>query len=210
MEKKVSDIILELEDKINLILGFVKTNDLNNKLILDRLNKLGDKQFFAQIFAQKVAQRTFPQIEMDDEHTKMAKEAAIQDLAVADPIVSKDPVLIKKTNDELPILEEDPGVQPGRRDIRVPGTPDSKKTVVSQKLLYPDGKVAVLATVKVYDMQNKLIKQTRTNSGGKYTVSLSPGKYMISIYKPATTDKPQIKEEKIVEVQASDSPMEIG
>jgi hypothetical protein len=69
---------------------------------------------------------------------------------------------------------------------------EGKNITVKQKVMYPDGKPAVLSKVELFDSEKKSIKVTRTAPNGSWNVLLPPGKYAVHVTKAPTTDKPKI------------------
>lgn len=184
-DRKATDILLEIDRKIDLLLKYQTTNDLNQKLILDRLNRL---------LKVNVEHFTTVQTEMPANKPLMAKPAQM---------ASED---INEYGEVQKEVELQPKI--GRRDQRIP-TQDGKKIAVQQKIVYPDGKNVIIATVEIYNMSNVLVKRTRTNSAGKWNATLDPGKYLIHITKSATTEKPLVEQRYEVEIPISHGPLEL-
>lgn len=189
MEKKASEILLELEQKVDLILGYLKTSDLNYKLIIARLDKL----------TSLVNQNTFTQ------PATISKTNILDNKLIPKPAVVEFHEMDEENN---PVINEELQPQAGRRDLRTQGQ-NKKKTQVQQKISYPDGKVVILANIEIFDNNKKLVKQTRTNSAGKWNASLSAGKYFIKIYKAPTSNKPLISKEYEVDIPESDILLEL-
>ena len=188
MEKKASELLLELEQKIDLILGYLKTSDLNYKLIIARLDKL------ASSINQPIA-------------TTPVKPSMVPTVPQLTPRIAV-PEFQEVDENNLPIINEELQPQSGRRDQRTPGQ-NKKKTQVQQKISYPDGKVVILANVEISDGAGQVVKQTRTNHAGKWSAALEPGKYLVKIYKPPTSNKPVVEQKFVVDIPASDTPLEL-
>ena len=195
MEKKASEILLELEQKIDLMLGYLKTGDLNYKLIIARLDKLAslvNQNTSSQQYGNAV--RTAVGQTNVGEHKLVLKPAAVEFHEVDEENNS--------------VINEELQPQAGRRDLRTPGQ-TKKKTQVQQKIAYPDGKVVILANIEIFDSNKKLVKQTRTNSAGKWNASLEPGKYFVKVYKAPTSNKPVVEQQYEVDIPMSDTPLEL-
>jgi hypothetical protein len=186
MEKKASEILLELEQKIDLMLGYLKTSDLNYKLIIARLDKLAS-------LINQTPSVSLPQTKIL-ENKLIAKPAVVEFQEVDE-------------NNSL-IINEELQPQVGRRDLRTQGQ-SIKKIQVQQKITYSDGKVVILANVEIFDSSNNLVKKTRTNSAGKWIANLDPGPYLIKIYKPPTSNKPVVERQYEVQIPISDVPVEL-
>lgn len=104
---------------------------------------------------------------------------------------------------------EETKVSVPQRNQRVPATASSKNASILGRLVYPDGKNVILADIKLLSETGEILKSTRSNSVGKYSFSIPIGKYVISYFKPAVSDKPEIKKEKHIEILNTDAPFEI-
>ena len=171
MEKKASELLLELEQKINLIIGYQKTNDLNYKLIIARLDKL------TNIITQRFTSTT-----------SLANSS---------------------TNVMFHEVSENQTIESNLSKVTSKSDVVAGKTQVQQKICYPDGKIIILANVEIYDIANKLVKKTRTNSAGKWTAALDPGRYNVKIFKPPTSNKPLVERKYEIEIPISEVPIEL-
>lgn len=86
----------------------------------------------------------------------------------------------------------------------------ARKRVVQEKITYGDGKVIILAQVEIFDLDGNLIDKKKTNSTGKWTVSLLPGKYLVRVAKPRTSTKPQATGQYEILVLPGDKPLQLG
>lgn len=211
MERKASEVLLELEKKVDQILQYLKNIDFNNKLILERLNKAPVEPAAAPKPVTSPPQRKMPSVESVSSPGKTV-------------LVSKPPVKppaeyeFHEVDEEgNPQIQEELQPKTGRRDIRTP-IKQGQKTQVQQKIIYPDGKNVILANVEIFttvlDARGKLEKTavgkpTRTNSAGKWLAALDPGRYTIRIFKGATSNKPVVEHVYEVEIPLSEAPIEL-
>lgn len=221
MERKATDILIDLERKIEQLLGYKKTEDLNQKLILDRLNKLLDR------LNELLELKSQPNSAVVKPQPSSAKLPSVGAYVEPTPPIAMLPsgknIISAKNEFEFVDVDEEGNeqlkedLQPlGRRDIRTPVS-QGKKTQVQQKIIYPDGKNVILANVEVYTMvpglkgksEKKIAKQTRTNSSGKWAAALDPGKYYIHVFKSATNNKPIVELNYEVEITLSDTTLEL-
>ncbi|HVI41871.1 MAG TPA: hypothetical protein VM577_14570 [Anaerovoracaceae bacterium] len=221
MERKASDVLLELEKKVDQILQYLKNIDFNNKLILERLNKAPVESAKPIAAAPPPApQRKMPSAGPYVPPTPPTAVAPAGKAPAGKTLMTK-PVTDYEFHEVLDDgenhqIHEDLQPKLGRRDIRTPMQQD-KKTQVQQKIMYPDGKNVILASVEIFTLipdgkgklEKKLVKQTRTNSSGKWLAALDPGKYSIHIFKTATTNKPVVEQAYEVEIPLSDAPLEL-
>jgi hypothetical protein len=164
--RKISDVIIDLEAKINRMAGLFQNLDNNIKLILNKLNNQPQQTAWVPPSAGKV--------------TVAPKNAP--------PVTSG--ALIAEPYEESPIdhlkgpeIEEEV-VHKGKRRGRVPADPSqSTKIAVSQQIVYPDGKNLFLASVEIFDADGNLVKQVRTNTNGRWIAPLDQGEYTIHVLK---------------------------
>ena len=141
-DRKATDILLDLEAKIDKALAYLATIDMNHKLLLNKLNSLSTKE------PQDLPVQSPPK-----------PEYVFSD--VDDPM-----------EDESipPELEVDKNPTGKRRAARGQNL-DVKMVPVQQKITYPDGSNVCVAKVEIHDSTGKLVKQMRTNQVGKWMIS---------------------------------------
>lgn len=196
-ERKATDILLDIEKTLNLVLGYQKTNDLNQKLLLNRLNKIvtGLENKSAAPVKRQPSVEAFVTVPTPPSKTLVAKPMQVTNAEDFD-------------EEGKPQIEVELQPKTGRRDIRMP-TQQGKKVAVQQRIHYPDGKNVILASIEITDAAKNVIKKTRTNSAGKWNATLDPGRYFIHVTKSATTEKPVVEHRYEVEIPISDSPLEL-
>lgn len=186
-KRTATKAILEIEETLSKMSKFVQNTDNNVKLILDRLNKVTK-----QLEENKSK-------ELPKEKTKSKK--IIEQPMVAEPFVQQ----AKSINE----LEEDPLPRhTKRRDSRVP----VKKTLsvaVSQIIETPNSKPAVLAQVEILNSDGKIIKQTRTNTNGRWVAPLEPGFYTVNVLKRGDQSKKPMNTSFTIEIPEGDGPLEL-
>ncbi len=176
MERKATDVLLDLEKKVDLILGYLKTIDLNNKLILNKLNKKAKSAAITvestSVALPKVEAFLDPQVLVNLE--KRSKEESLTFPTVSESNLTEKPIITKKVS-------------------------------VNQKVLYPDDKGVILANVEIYNLNQELVKKTRTNNVGKWATTLDPGKYKIHVYKTGTPEKPAVESQFEIDIPYTES-----
>ncbi len=203
MERTSSEVLLELEAKIDTILGYLKTIDLNNKIILSRLNKdnaLAGKVVNPAVPALPVQISALPRVEAFTGALPPSINKNVTSLPIKHP--SSGDSLLKDL--ETQFIE----VQNDATKI-IPQSGDGKKIPIQQKVLYPDNKVVVLANIEIFDTNKNLIKKTKTNNVGKWNALLEPGAYVVHVFKSGTVDKPSIDRKFEISVPVIDTPIEL-
>lgn len=207
-DKKISDIIAELELKIDNLLGYVKNIDFTNKLILSKLSKLEENKSSVILSnsTEKYVHKVDPAINLIDAQ-------GLPDLNK--PVYFKDgaELIFKNADDELVSFKDadEPAPEPlPLPPLPIDVEPQSKKTrksgkvTVEQSISYPDGTKAVLVNVEIYTASNVLVKKTRTTSIGKWSALLDPGKYFVRLTKAPVNGKPSINKQFEVDVVSNE------
>jgi hypothetical protein len=209
-DRKASEVLLDLENRVSILAGLIQNIDNNVKLMLDRMNRQ------AQVpRAQQAVPQPPPQPEMWQPKRQMISAEAPDlprpqtDKLVARPVQEQPYEL-----DEFgkPELMEEVVHRGKRRDLRQPAdSSQSKKVAVSQQVLFPDGKAIFLASVEILDERGQLVKQTRTNSQGRWLAPLDPGDYTVHILKRMGADskKPPVELRFQVQIPESGRPVEL-
>ena len=188
-EKKISDIILDLESKIDYILESIKNIDFTNKLILSKLSK-------NNLYVEK--------IDTSNQFTFNKKnESGLDSVDQPNPshvktdIKQADQVVFKDADEQVVFKDVDEIVETKK-------TRKSGKITVEQFVSYPDGTKAVLVNVEIFNASNSLIKKSKTNSGGKWTALLDSGKYLIKLTKAPVNGKPAIQKQFEIDVVSNE------
>jgi hypothetical protein len=186
-EKKISDIIFDMQTKINQLVGLYTNMDNNIKIILNRLNTQSKNNNLTE---NKQAIRSAGSLSV----SAIGVAPAVK-LPPGPPIKEPEPefdndVLVARPfdesfdDDERELIEE--VIPKGkRRDLRKPAdSTQGTKVAVSQQIQYNSGKVLFLANVEIIDVSSgQIVKQTRTNQKGRWIAPLDPGEYLIHISK---------------------------
>lgn len=189
-DRKATDILLDLETKVDRMLAYIATIDMNHKLLLNRLNS-GQAKF-------------------QDPHSSQTNLVEVKPKDVeyefknADETIAEDPM---DDNSAAPELEVDKNPNGKKRNTRSHTT--GKMVPVQQKICYPDGSNVCVAKVEVCDLQGNLVKQMRTNQVGKWMMSLTPGDYNVTIVKMQSTNKPKVDLKYQITIPYSDSIVEL-
>lgn len=86
-----------------------------------------------------------------------------------------------------------------------------RKSVVEQRITYPDGRPVILAAVKVaeLDIPTNVIDKVRTDSHGKWHSQLFGGKYVVEVIKGPTAANRGFKMEYEIEVSGDGKPLSL-
>lgn len=214
MERKATDVILDIEKKLDLLLEYYKTADFNQKLILSKLAALEKSILNVPVLppivksSATVEAFTAPSFV----EAKLPTSPPSRKILVATPVNNIGQASFDEQGEPEVLLDLKPSK---RRDQRpavsiTPPASTAKTTSVQQRIAYPDGKNVILANVEIFDLSGQLVKKTKTNSAGKWSAVLAAGTFKIHISKGATSEKPAVEYKLQVEIPLSDSPLELA
>lgn len=174
--RKASDILISLEEKLNTVLKLVSVYDMNTKLILDRTNKI-----FSILEKMQLPEQPKPQLPQEEK---------------------KEEDIVQVQKGETIQIEEKPFINKrGRKSQAIKS--DRKIPVIQQVVMKTENnslKDVFLADVNILDEENNLVHKCKTNTSGKWQAQLSAGKYNINIVKTDTSTKRKHDISKQIEV----------
>lgn len=224
--RKASDVVIDLEQKVDLLTKLVYGNDLHSKLMLDRLNRIASSleelvrlgrgtsgpanQQTNQVEARTGSGPTRPSFvpaslgdqEGDFPSFRPQTEGDVSSVLIhrEEPgfsmSVEKEPVGIRRT---------------ARPESYTEQSQNKKLTPVFQKVFDQTGnKMIFMADVEIYRAEDhSLALKTRTTAAGKWQAPLPSGAYVVSIMKRENAGRKRLEYEKMFEVSESDSPIEL-
>jgi hypothetical protein len=205
-KRTATDILINLESEINLLSNRVRNSENLLKLLLAKIN--GQNTFFGKTvdypINKTVEQENITVINKDNFNDRV-KTSKFTEIAKANGI---DVNNVETSTNSTGMIEAN--VRGTARGQRGPKISESKFSV-SQ--LLTDGKTPLfLANIEVLDENGDLVNQTRTNTKGKWLMSLSPGKYDVHVSKrfPPESGKKSIDNTHSIEVYPSDKPVELS
>ena len=157
--RKASDILVSLEKKIDMMNRITAGQDLNSKLMLDRLNRIC-------VLLEGISQFSQPSVTEPIVALEDVQDAESE--AIVDPIVVEtNPTGFRRTArpESYPTTEE--------------FASQDKVVAVAQKITWNDGKPALMAEIEIRDQERNLVAKSRTNTGGKWQAPLKPGNYTV-------------------------------
>jgi len=183
MERKATDILLDLESKIDRLLLHIANMDNNYKIIISRLDQIKNNSVLPSLsgnvsnFSEKLPK-------LNDVLNKKSTEEI--------------PEFINVSSEEAPVKHN---------KIRV------SQVVKYAKSKNIKQNNVVLASVKIYDSKGKeggtIVGENRTDQNGRWKIDLSPGEYFVHIVKPASSQKPQIDSYFAINISGDKSSLEL-
>ena len=187
-KKTVTEIVLDLESKVNEVLLYVKNIDSNYKLLLNRISNLDKKVGTGGNVTISGGNSTINKpggkIEINPGPTVVPEPPKVPTKFEDLPKRSKwDEIMesqgVSPDEDPYELIEE---VKPtGQRRGQRVAKAESDRVSVSQ-IVHHFGKPLFLATVEVWGEEG-LIKKTRTNTNGRWNAAVPPGNYKIQVDK---------------------------
>ncbi len=164
--KKASDVILEIDSKIDNLLNFFKNHDNNQKLIISRLDKIYKK------LEEMPEDRSFSRIAQDLEQSIQQDSGKPNEFEFTEVPSVSDVSSIKK------VLVH--------QTIKYPKVNNKQLPVILAKVnIYQEPGLKSNPGMKP-------MESCVTNANGIWEAELSPGKYFVHIVKPNTNTKPLV------------------
>lgn len=200
-EKKVTEVIQEIKNEVDEILSYIKNMDFKYTLILDRLNRLIEKETSGKLPTVEASEIVFPEYQpvlasQPSPNLKSKLQLALEQ-------AQKD----QDEEDQIGLATQQDGK---RRTLRQHAENQNRQIPTQQRIIYKDGKAIYMANVEVFDANQKLVKQVKTNQAGKWLAPLAPGEYQIKISKGANALKQKVEVSYMVTIPNQDSTVDLG
>lgn len=224
--RKASDILLNLETKVETLLGVVSSQDLTIKVLSNKLNILIQS-------IEKIA--NVPKISVEAANVNSLSQINV--LSEQNLLIDTSPQGFRRSSrpetfegDSAYLNKPQPKVQKEKvseiivpaqattanvmspQDVqpKAPKEKSSKNSIpVMQRIVDKNGKSVFLANVEINDVNGAEVFKTRTNGTGKWMASLAPGNYKIIIRKGESLTKDKIESIQDVIVDGTQSPLEL-
>ncbi len=232
--RKATDILLEILTKLDQVLAFQRTQDLNVKIISNKLNTLiaelertPDGTEFKMNPTAEVPPLEFLPLPLPLEQAPLGFRRTSR------PETYTTEKERNQTSRPAPRVEAaDTGKRPAPPQTPQPALPkpapaDEWKTIsmpnmqseeagsagkvaVSQRIVDKNNKVIFLASVEIINKQtNELALKTRTNSMGKWQAVLPPGVYSVNIAKSESMSKEKVQMNQEIRIDGKNSTQEL-
>jgi len=227
--RKATDVLLELESKIDVLLNIVRNQDLNIKVLSNKLNSL---------IANKtvVAANQPPQITVEAVNTNFTM---VPEPKVQIPISSEEKIPIddnpkgfrrtsrpetysgdnsylpKKTGPKFPVQMPAEAIVPKEALSKAPPVEQPKENShinavpVQQRVVDKNGKSVFLADVSIINSGGEKVFKGRTNGTGKWMAALAPDTYKIVISKRESVTKEKVDLIQEIIVDGKTTPLDL-
>ena len=216
--RKATDILLAIEAKLDTALAAIRAQDLNQKIMSNKLNELLAKIDSVEAAEQPVMAKPFveaPIVTSTDPELSIKVEAEqLGFRRTSRPETYATPTLLNEVRKPAPpppaepvpppvISRPPPPSEEEWKTISMPALPKMKseeassnigKVAVEQRSVDKNGKAVFLANIEITDKEtNKVESKTRTTSVGKWQAVLPPGIYNVKITKSESVSKQKIE-----------------
>jgi hypothetical protein len=226
--RKATDVLLDLEQKVDLLLNMFKTIDLNYKVLSNKLNQLID--VFDKMQKNNSVNPPKFSIEAVQSSPLMSNfkpsEKQVPIFAEATVPVENNPVGFRRTSRPETFTEVPSVPKPIKAEAEIivnqpqqvevapikekPAITNSINAIpVMQRIVDRNGKAIFLADVEVLNSSNERVNKARTNGAGKWMMSLTPGTYRVLINKRESLTKEKMESVQEITVDGSKSPLEL-
>lgn len=198
-EKKITEVIQEIKTEVSEILAFIKNMDFKYTLLLDRFNKLVTQVTQKEVVIPNKIQPvhdseiTFPEYQSVQKKTVLEQTPSLK---------SKIKLALEQARQDQPELSKNSNSQYLETQIR--------QIPTQQRINYSDGKPVFMATVEIFDSNQNLVKQTKTNQVGKWLASLGTGEYIVKVTKGNSPLKPKVVLNYRISIPNQDSIVDLG
>jgi hypothetical protein len=195
-KRSATDILLSLESKINTLEQRSQNTEYLLKALLGKTNK-----------AVSVSTPSESQFVVNkDNFENRPKTNRFSEMAESQGVSLDDHEMISSFGISEMSESAVRGSSRGQRGAK----PKGSKTSVSQTINCGNSPV-FLANIEVFDENNELISNTRTNTKGRWLSALYPGNYNVHILKryPPDSGKKPIDTSYQITVPSSDKPLEL-
>lgn len=164
MERKATDILLDLESKMDKLLLHVANMDNNYKIIISRLDQIRNNNISSSV-SSNISEQALPQVSKSFNKEILEEPVNFINVIDSSPHIKHDKVRVSQV-------------------VKYPKSKNIKQNnVVLAAVKIYDSKGKEGGTI---------VGENRTDQNGRWKIDLSPGDYFVHIVKPASTQKPQI------------------
>lgn len=221
--RKATDVLLSLEAKVDTLISMIRSYDLNQKIMSNKLNSI--LQIISDNKTSNAPQVTIEAIMNHEDNRKIpiSSEHAIP--------VETNPIGFRRTsrpetyeNTPVPTKKQTLTPPPTEAVARVPSQAISPKIEeneftdfdekrgsipVQQRVVDKNGKSIFLADVEIFTDKGEFVTKTRTNGAGKWQAPLAVGVYRVVIQKLESLTKERVKLEQQINIDGRTSVVDL-
>jgi len=221
--RKASEVILSLENKVDILLGLVRSLDLNIKVLSNKLNQLLAKQETSSpkivVEAANVALPALSSFNSERDVLISPEDSSLMEVnpkgfrrTSRPETFSGDDIYLNRESKEAPKAEAivpRPKDKPSNTPKSVPNTSPPASIVATMQRIIRGGKSVFMADVEITNMTTGKVEKSRTNAVGKWNAPLQPGGYRIVVRKQEIASKEKFEIEQNIQIDGKQSPLEL-
>ncbi len=183
--RKATDVLISIESKLEALLNYHKSQDLNLKILSNKLNSLTEALPKAlENIKEKPPSPKFIVEMADSPHVeKISSEKNLQ--------IETSPTGIRRTSRDF---QEDNFTDYDQKveTKKIAPIADGKIVQVTQRVVDKNQKSIFLADVEIKNVNGEVVQKIKTNSVGKWSTNLEPGQYRVNVYKRENASRQKI------------------
>lgn len=207
--RKATDILLELENKVNSLILMIKSQDLTIKVLSNKISMIIDG---AKPNNSKIVDNLNEEVVKPNNLGLQIEESPVGIRRTARPETYKRPEIKPLNNDANKAEVIVPSIKP----IEVNNSKAKQEKIIQnavptmQRIVDKNGKSIFLADVEIIDLSNgTTFHKTKTNGSGKWLASLPVGDYKVFIKKREGLNKEKIEVAQTIKIDGSTPTAEI-
>lgn len=187
--RKATDVLLDIEKKLDNLTKMVVNNDMLVKLMADRANKTYDMttkiySYIEELKQEYIAAQGGNSQSSENQDAQVINSPPVEQIVMDAPFDQPgDRRGARTPQRQEPVLAAPNTIQ------EQPQQSEGRKIPVVQRVSDNTGKDLYLATVVISDEQGKQVLKTKTSTAGKWQALLKPASYMVHISKTDTVSK---------------------
>jgi len=229
--RKASDVLLDLESKVNILLNIVKSQELNIKILSNKLSLMIDNQSKGNVNQPQRDVNFIPPSMFD---SKNPIEPSFDQISEEKFEIDKSPIGFRRTSRPesfvtTPVQKTTP-IPPSKgpmsakdAEVVVPNIQQNKKAPiipvdntfvdvipVIQRVVDSNGKAIFLANVEILDLSNgNTFAKIKTNAIGKWMSSMPVGNYKVFIKRKLANSQEILEKTQVIKIDGSKANIEL-
>lgn len=211
-QRKATDILLEIESKLDKMMNVYKTLSFDIKILSNKLNSItntnnlhNDTKHLVEIKQED----TLP-IEISPEVSRRTSRPENYSVSSADTnvVVPSLPAVKNVVNNNINNVTNDVENEDAYsfKEFKRSEPNLSSNVTIVQRIVDKNGKSLFLADVEIINPQDNSVKfKTRTNASGKWEAQVPPGNYNVMIKKREALTKGKIEVTQTINVDGNES-----
>lgn len=215
-KRTTTEVILEIESKVNKILSYITTQDFMLKNIANRISKL-EKAIASPEFKdikKEEASKVEPNTNKDEEFPDFEKQPQVNSSVTKMPGL-KEGIFVNKDQVNVNRNASSASIESQIADMNKKTTRKNQHATVpvQQRVTYVDGTPIAMASVELLINNNGVLesfKKLKTNATGKWTNAIPSGEYLIKVFKSKNFNKNEVRIEMAINVPDNGSSVQLN